>query len=379
METKIKIVWITFNAFIDTDLYIVRELIPFYKITWYILKSGNDKFEYVNEIEEIALDPRIKVYKLQCGNRLRSLGCISFYNKILNEINGINPDIIYTSLAGAPYFIPILASKVDKRKAAIAIHNVHVPKGGSAYYFFKWYNSITIKAFNNYQTFSKDQFELLRKIIPEKNVCQIPFILKDYGAPHGQRKDHRITFLNFGNVREYKRIDVLIQAAQLVYEETEQMFRVIIAGKCEDWGKYQSLIRYPELFELHIERIENDMVPELFQEADYFVAPYQDIAQSGSSVVAINYGVPIIASRLPAFEEYIEDKVTGLLIEPANIESLKQVIKEIITTNAAGYTEMVKNLEEKRDRLFSVSAIVKQYKEFIDGIAEANYIARVGM
>lgn len=375
MDKKIQLVWITFNAFIDTDLYIVRELIPYYQITWYILKSGNDKFEYVNEIEEIMADSRVTVYRLQCGNRLRSLGCIPFYINILKEINKTNPDVIYTSLAGAPYFIPILIAKVDKRKLAVAIHNVHVPKGGSACLFFKWYNVLTIKAFNSYQTFSRDQFELLKSMIPKKKVCYIPFMLKDYGEARGRRIDHRITFLSFGNIREYKRIDVLIKAAQLAFEESKQIFRVIIAGKCNDWGKYQSLIKYHELFELHIERIENDMIPELFQEADYFVAPYQDIAQSGSSIVALNYGIPIIASRLPTFEEYVEDKATGWLIEPANIDSLKRVIIEIVSTNATGYTEMVGNLKKKRDELFSASAIVNQYKEFIDGIAETNDIA----
>ena len=43
---KRKVAWITFNAFIDTDLYIVRELVRFYDIDWYILKSGNDKYEF---------------------------------------------------------------------------------------------------------------------------------------------------------------------------------------------------------------------------------------------------------------------------------------------------------------------------------------------
>lgn len=378
MESKKKLVWITFNAFIDTDLYIVRELVRYYNITWYVLKSGNDKFEYIKEIEELSKNPGIEVNKLQCGTRLRSLSCLMFYKKLLKEIAQINPDVIYSSLAGAPYFIPMLAVACEKKKIALAIHNVHVPKGGRAYYFFKIYNSIAINSFYNYQTFSKDQYNLLKSLIPEKNVCHIPFILKDYGPPHGQRKDRTITFLNFGNVREYKRIDVLIDAAQLAFEETNQKFRVIIAGKCDNWDKYQSRIRCPELFELHIERIANEDIPELFLEADYFVAPYQDIAQSGSSVVAINYSVPIIASRLPAFEEFIEDKVTGRLIDPADVMSLKQVMIEIIKTNNVGHSEMVNALEEKRDRYFSVTAVVNQYKEFIDGVAEANNVASVG-
>lgn len=370
MDTQKKVAWITFNAFIDTDLYIVRELIPYYQITWYIIKSGNDTFEYQKEIDEIAADPGITVYQLQCGNRLRSIGCIAFYNKMLKEIAGRHPDAIYTTMAGAPFFIPVFAMKANKKKVALAIHNVHVPKGGSGYYFFKMYNTLAIRAFRNFQTFSEDQFSLLKSIAPRKNITHIPFILKDYGPARSERKDHRITFLNFGNIREYKRIDVLIEAAQQAYEATGILFRVILAGKCENWDKYQELIRYPELFELHIHRIENEMVPELFTEADYYVAPYQDIAQSGSSVVAINYSIPIIASRLPAFEEYIEDNVTGRLINPADVHSLQKVMEEIIVSGNAGYADMVERLEAKREELFSVKAIVNKYKEFIDGIVE---------
>lgn len=370
MNAMKKVVWITFNAFIDTDLYIVRELISSYQITWYIIKSGNDTFEYQKEIDEIAADPRITVYQRQCGERLRSFGCIAFYNGMLKEISELHPDAIYTTMAGAPFFIPVFAMKSDKKKVALAIHNVHVPKGGSGYYFFKMYNTLAIRSFRNFQTFSEDQYHLLRALAPKKNVTHIPFVLKDYGPARNERKDHRITFLNFGNIREYKRIDVLIEAAQRVYEATGILFRVILAGKCENWERYQEQIRHPELFELYIHRIENEMVPDLFAEADYYVAPYQDIAQSGSSVVAINYSIPIIASRLPAFEEYIEDNVTGRLIEPADVDSLEKVMEEIVVSNNAGYSDLVENLENQREKLFSVKAIVNRYKEFIDGIIE---------
>lgn len=32
--------WITFNAFIDTDIYIVKELAEFYSINWHVIRSG---------------------------------------------------------------------------------------------------------------------------------------------------------------------------------------------------------------------------------------------------------------------------------------------------------------------------------------------------
>lgn len=363
-----RIAWITFNAFIDTDLYIVRELAKFYDIDWYIIKSGNDKYEFVEEIKALTTITSLKVSMLQCGERLRSPRCISFYKKLFDNISKTQPDILYTSLAGAPYYIPILANQKNKDRIILAIHNVHVPKGGSAYWFFKIYNSMAIRSFRHYQTFSVDQYHLLKTLIPDKNVFYAPFILKDYGTAKNIRINKRITFLNFGNIRPYKRIDVLIEAVQRAYERTGIAPRVILAGKCDNWDYYEKLIKHPELFDLRIHRIDNKDVPDLFAEADYFVAPYQDIAQSGSSVVAINYGVPLIASKLPAFEEYITDKVTGYLINTADVTSLETVIESILTSNNAGYTEMVNQLKATREEKFSTSAIVDRYREFIDEV-----------
>lgn len=367
---KRKIAWITFNAFIDTDLYVVKELSSFYEIDWYILKSENDKYEFVEEIEALKTNPSLNIIMEQCGKRLRSVGCISFYKKLMSDVIKSKPDIIYTSLAGAPYFIPLLALRKGKNKVILAIHNVHVPKGGSSYWFFKLYNSFAIKSFQYYQTFSSNQYQLLKSLIPSKTVFYAPFILKDYGPAKIKRTDSTLTLLNFGNIRPYKRIDVLIEAVQRVYERTGTKIRVILAGKCDEWHRYEKLIKYPELFDLRIHRISNEDIPNLFAEADFFVAPYQDIAQSGSSVVAINYGIPLIASRLPAFEEYVDDKVTGLLIEPASVNSLEEVILDIVESGNAGYDEMVNHLVRKRDEFFSTKSVVKMYREFIDGIIE---------
>ena len=365
-----KIAWITFNAFIDTDIYVIRELSNYYQIFWYIIKSGNDKFEYVKEIDELSGQTNIIVQKLQCGRRLRNLECISFYKKLLKEVDNILPDVIYTTMAGAPWYIPVLYCYGEKKKTIIAIHNVHVPKGGGAYAFFKRYNSFTIKKFINFQTFSRDQYELLKQISKEKNIFYAPFILKDYGKSEKTRNDQRITFMNFGNIRPYKRIDVLIEAAQSAFEKTNREFRVIIAGKCDEWEQYQKLIKYPQLFDFRIRRLKNSEIPDLFIETDYFVAPYQDIAQSGSSVVAVNYGIPIIASSLPAFMEYIEDEKNGYLMKPADKDDLEQIIVKILNNHQSNYSKLKENLIEKREKCFSAELICSKYREFFDGIIE---------
>lgn len=365
---KRSIAWITFNAFLDTDLYVVKELASYYKIDWYILRSENDKFEYIDMLEEMDSIEDLSIQLCVCGERLRKLKCISYYKKMLSKIKCNNPDLIFTSMAGAPYFIPTLSASVKTNKTVMAIHNVHVPKGGTSYYFFKFYNKLTIRRFKHFLTYSKSQYEAMKSIAPKKDVNYAPFILKDYGEPTRERESETITFLNFGNIRAYKRIDVLIEAAQKAYEITNIKFKVIIAGMCDNWDEYQNHIKYDFLFDLRIARVENNEVANLFNECDYFVAPYQDIAQSGSSVVAINYCKPIIASRLPAFEEYIVDGETGYLIKPADEESLVDVFVKILRDDKSSYKQMVKSLIDNREENFSSERIIEKYRELFENV-----------
>lgn len=369
MDKKV-IVWITFNAFMDTDLYVVRELARLYRIEWHIIRSKNDKFDYLNELQKLKEKENLSIQLHICGKRLRNLSCAVYFSKLLNEIKQTEACILYTSMAGAPFFIPVLAAKANLKHTILAIHNVHVPKGGTAYWFFKFYNTFSVLRFKNFQTFSLSQYKELKRIAPGKNILYAPFILKDYGLPKKERIDKTITFLNFGNIRPYKRIDVLIKAAQIAYERTGKIIKVIIAGKCDEWGKYQQLIKYGFLFDIRLGRVNNEDVADLFNEADYFVAPYQDIAQSGSSIVAINYDKPIIASRLPAFEEYIKDKVTGFLINPADVEDLTNTMVSVIESHESNYGELIENLKFYRNQNFTTSEIVQKYARFFDEISK---------
>ncbi len=365
---KYRIAWITFNAFMDTDIYIVKELANYYDIDWHIIRSENDKFEYLDELSELKEKKNLALNFHICGKRLRRPKCILYFGNMLSNIKKTSPDLIYSSLAGAPFFIPVFRWFMNPQKIVLAIHNVHVPKGGSASYFFKAYNRYAITRFKNFQTFSKSQYNELKKIAPRKKIFYIPFIMKDYGKSLKKRECKKITFLNFGNIRTYKRIDVLIEAAQKAYEKTNKEFRVIIAGKCDNWNEYQKLIKYPNLFDIRIGHVENNEIPDLFQECDYFVAPYQDIAQSGSSIIALNYDKPIIASRLPAFQEYIEDGLTGFLINPANIDSLTNIIELIINDHAKIYPRMIKAIQLNKKQEFSTKKIIRKYRDCFDEI-----------
>ena len=362
-----RIAWVTPEYFLDTDIYIVEQLCHLYLIDWYIITVKDQFTDYTDKLESIKKNgTEVTIYKIH-KRSMHPVNIIRF-NQLLSAIKKRKAKMLYTSLSYAAYYLPIVKMRMGKRKVALAIHNVHVPTGGTHYLRNKYYNRFAIYAFKFYQTFSQSQFRLLREMIPKQKILYAPFLLKDYGQSTKTKTDDKIVFMSFGNIRDYKRIDVLIEAAQEAYEETGVVFKVIIAGVCDDWNRYQKLIKIPELFDLRLRRIENAEIPNLFAESDYFVTPYQDIAQSGSAIVAINYGKPTVASRLPAFEEYIEEGKTGYLIKPANKEDLKKVIEHILLNYENEYPTMVENIEKFKNTVFCTRDITKRYKEFIDEI-----------
>ena len=358
-----KIAWITPSAYMDTDYYIVPLLCEYYHIDWFILYK--DKIPYEKELSKLNGTANLSINLYKQAFRQRSLKTAFSDIKLFLHIKKEKYDITYAGMFGFPFFHVLSALILNRNKFVIAAHNVNTPKGAVDYFFAKAYASYVLSVFKNFQTFSESQRKLLLRMHPHKKVLMAPFLLKDYGNPTNN-KSKVITFLSFGNIRDYKRIDVLINAAQNAYDKTKKQFKVIIAGNCDNWVKYQSLIRYPQLFDLRIGRVENDDIPNLFGESHYFVTPYQDIAQSGSVIVAINYECPVIASNLEAFREYVTDGETGYLIKPADVEALTAVMIDILVSNNANYKNMRNRIKKIKDTDFNSQAIIDKYIAFFD-------------
>ena len=361
MSKKKRIAWISPSAVISTDRFIVPELSEEYDIDWYIIAWKDEKIDFKKELVKLREEGRIKfIIKRQTIKNVDPR-VVFWWTLFIRDIKHKKYDLVYQVMFGAPYYMLLFDKLMKNQKTLIAIHNVVVPKGGSHYLLNKWYGNYTIRHFDNFHTFSKSQMAELLKIDPKKNCDYSPFAVMDYGISEKHRRSQEVTFLNFGIIRDYKRLDVLIDAAQQAYEKTKCKFRVIIAGTCQNWEKYETLIKYKELFDLRIRRIQDDEVPDLFSESDYFVAPYQDIAQSGSVVIAINYDVPIIASRLPAFEETVIDGKTGYLIKPADRDDLTRVICEILTNRDENICKQKEEIKKWKNDHLTVEKVAQYY------------------
>ena len=358
----LSISWVTPTWFIDVDALVVPELAKTFVIHWTIV--GRDKPTDYCKLEEQASET-LQVDFVQMKSRWFFPTSFFEYIRFFRNIVDAGADIIYIDMAPQLYAFYASLLTLPKEKTVFAAHNVKTPKGAKMESFARYYMGKLLNSFQNFQVFSHNQLEYLNERVSGKNVLLAPLTLKEYG-PKTQRNQNLdcVNFLSFGHIRHYKRIDLLIEAAQQLYEECKERFVVTIAGNCPGWVEYASLIRYPDLFNLEIGFIGNDEVAQLFSNADYLVLPYQDLAQSGAITVAFNYNVPVITSDIPQFLEFVEDGINGFVFHSEDVKSLKEVMKKALSLQKNDYGRLVQSTSDYVRKNYSLQSITERYVEY---------------
>lgn len=365
-----KICWITGDYFLDTDIIAVRNLCSFYDINWIVVINRNATIDYEDFVKKSLGGLKVSLSFVYLQQRSRSMKIIATYYNLIRDMKAFRPDIYYLSFLGMPYALLMYKLMLPLKQCIIPCHNVTTPKGAKKEGFARIYTSLWLSAFKNIQVFSKGQYYKLVEKYSGKNVLYTPMAIKDYGEPTfkiDKMTAPVIRFLFFGNIVEYKRLDVLIEAANILAEKG-MAFKVRIAGACKNWLKYQQLIKHPEVFELMIERIPNENVANLFADSHYFVMPYQDIAQSGAITVAFRYNLPVLCSDILQFKEFVKDGDTGFVFKSKDPLDLSARMKWLIENHKNIYHSICAKEKQFVDENFSLDAIVCKYKSYIDKI-----------
>ncbi len=134
-------------------------------------------------------------------------------------------------------------------------------------------------------------------------------------------------FLFYGSIRESKGLDLLIEAMKGI-DGT-----LIISGMPfygESFDKYKAMIHQYKIKTIEfIEYTEDSFRDILFQASDYMVLPYKEFySQSGVFMQSIQFHLPVIASDVSSFREYIEKYDIGYICEPGNADSLHQAMQK---------------------------------------------------
>jgi D-inositol-3-phosphate glycosyltransferase len=142
--------------------------------------------------------------------------------------------------------------------------------------------------------------------------------------------------LFFGAIKEYKGLDILLNAISLVSEKINNL-TLIVAGMpdpIELKYEYKNLIsklskNINVIF--HDEFIPNVEVEKYFVASDIVILPYRRISHSGVLHLAYSFGRPVIATDVGDFAETIEEGKSGFVVPSENPESLSEKIIQVFS------------------------------------------------
>jgi glycosyltransferase involved in cell wall biosynthesis len=135
--------------------------------------------------------------------------------------------------------------------------------------------------------------------------------------------------LFFGMVRHYKGLDILIRALA----ETKPDVCLTVAG--EIWDGREELIqlisdlRLGNRVTLRDGYVPADVVPAVFATADALVLPYRSGTASQNALIALQFGVPVVATKAGAIADAVIDGVNGLLCAPDDVTDLAKAINRL--------------------------------------------------
>lgn len=96
-------------------------------------------------------------------------------------------------------------------------------------------------------------------------------------------------------------------------------------------------------------RVAPKEVPQFLQAADFLVLPSYSEGMPQAVLEAMNCGLPIVATRVGGVPEAVVDSETGLLVEPKNIEQLRNAMERLITDEPFRLTAGRKGLARARE------------------------------
>ncbi len=138
--------------------------------------------------------------------------------------------------------------------------------------------------------------------------------------------------LFFGRVEPYKNVPALISAFTEVAAENPNAY-LVVAGACKDVALKAQLTQTLSSVDratAALRRISDDELGDFFAAANIVACPFLDVTTSGSAMLALSFGVPIVAPRIGALADLPDD--VGFFYDPAEAHGLSRTLARALSS-----------------------------------------------
>ena len=305
----------------------------------FTFKRQYPEFLFPGETQFVT--PEDKVDEIPAIRVLDSINPLTYISSA-RKVKQFEPDIIITKY-WMTFFGPSLGyvcKRLKGKAKRISILDNVIPH--EKRFFDGFCNRYFLNNNDGFIVMSDAVLNDLLSIKPEAKYLRVNHPVYDhFPAPINQGKaqkqlgldSSKKTILFFGFIRDYKGLDLLIQAM----EELDDSYQLVIAGEVYgSFDKYQLLIdqaKAKNRIALFNKYIGDDDVAVYFSASDVCVLPYKSATQSGITSISNHYNLPIIATNVGGLKETIHHEKTGLIVENADSSEIAITIKEYFDKN----------------------------------------------
>ena len=212
--------------------------------------------------------------------------------------------------------------------------------------FSRWFLSQCDGCIALSRSVMEDMLSLNRKVPhillfhPLYNHFAAPLPKAEAQARLGIRSDLR-TLLFFGLIRDYKGLDLLLEA----FPKLGEGYQLVIAG--EAYGSFEKYQRQIDesgcagRIKVVNRYIDDAEVPVFFSAADLCVLPYKTATQSGITAVSLHFGLPVAATRTGGLEETIEKPGIGVMASEISSEGVRGAVEKFFSDGAQRYCDAI--------------------------------------
>jgi len=314
--------------------------------------------------EPAPTDLSIKV----CINSINPLNWI----KVGNELKKLKPDIIVVRY-WLPFMGPCLgtilriAGKNHHTKVICIADNVLPHEKRIA---DKQLTSYFIKSVDAFITMSEKVMKDLRSFTSKPAQKIVHPLYDNFGDKLDKVSAKKHLGLNanddiilfFGFIREYKGLDILLEAMNLIRQYSTLNIKLLVAGEFyADRKLYDDIIEKNNLQSqviLHTNFISDSEVKYYLSAADFVIQPYRNATQSGVTPLAYHFEKPMLVTNVGGLPALVPDKKVGLVAEP----DAESIAKKIIELYTIGEEYFLPYLREEKQK-YSWSVLVDTVKQ----------------
>ena len=179
------------------------------------------------------------------------------------------------------------------------------------------------------------------------NLCDKRYSKEEAKEKLGLNGD---VLLFFGFVREYKGLDVLLDAMSIIPEEKN--VTLMVTGEFwDDKQKYLDKIdNYGISKNVRIidEYVPNEAIGIYFAASDLVVQPYHSASGSGICQMAYGFNRPVIATHVGSLPDVVQDGINGRIVKPRDHQGLAKAILESLEKDTLD--KLTRNAEKTKER-----------------------------